>query len=163
AVTVIVVDNHGGSDHQAFLWTVTNTDRPPTVTNPGPQSSYTGNAVSLAVAAADPDGEQLSYSATGLPPGLSVDGSGGTITGTVVPPGLALDPASGHITGTIDPAAAGSYTVQVRASDGSQGSAGSFTWDVSHVAVANPGDQDSVNGDVISLPVAVSDPEGDPL
>ena len=45
----------------------------PSLTNPGNQSDAEGTAITLALVASDPDGDTLSYSATGLPPGLSVD------------------------------------------------------------------------------------------
>ena len=53
-----------------------------TVTNPGPQSSTVGTAVSLQIQATDSaSGQTLTYSATGLPAGLSISSSG-LISGT---------------------------------------------------------------------------------
>src|SRR5262249_59971757 len=54
-----------------------------TVTNPGDQESVGGDAVSLAVQASDAGGGTLSYSATGLPPGLGINSSTGVISGTL--------------------------------------------------------------------------------
>ncbi len=52
------------------------------VTNPGPQLTVVGGAVSLQIAASDSSpGETLSYSATGLPAGLAIDPASGLITG----------------------------------------------------------------------------------
>jgi len=82
-----------------------------TVTNPGSQSTAVGTAVSLQVSASDSaSGQTLTYSATGLPTGLSIS-SGGLISGT--------------------PTTAGTYSVTVTAKDttGASGSA-SFTWTV---------------------------------
>ncbi|WP_395296436.1 M4 family metallopeptidase [Kitasatospora hibisci] len=52
-----------------------------TVTNPGNQSTKVGTAVNLAIKASG-GSAPLSYSATGLPTGLSINASTGVITGT---------------------------------------------------------------------------------
>jgi subtilase family serine protease len=53
------------------------------VTDPGSQSTGLGTAVSLQIHAVDTKGGQtLSYSAAGLPTGISIDGSDGLITGS---------------------------------------------------------------------------------
>ena len=86
-----------------------------TVTNPGSQSATVGTAVSKQISATDSaSGQTLTYSATGLPAGLSIS-------------------SSGLITGT--PTTAGSSTTTVNAKDstGATGSA-SFTWTVSTTA-----------------------------
>ncbi|WP_405593075.1 putative Ig domain-containing protein [Streptomyces sp. NBC_01190] len=83
-----------------------------TVTSPGSQSTTVGTAVSVQVHASDSaSGQSLSYSASGLPAGLSIS-------------------SSGLISGT--PTTAGTYSVTVTATDstGASGSA-SFTWTVS--------------------------------
>ncbi|GHJ42773.1 hypothetical protein Cs7R123_01150 [Catellatospora sp. TT07R-123] len=54
-----------------------------TVTNPGNQSSIVGTAVNLQISASSSgSGQTLTYSATGLPAGLSINASTGKITGT---------------------------------------------------------------------------------
>nr|WP_307795560.1 putative Ig domain-containing protein [Actinacidiphila acididurans] len=82
-----------------------------TVTAPGDRTTPVGTAVSLQISASDTAGGTLSYSATGLPPGLSVNSGTGLISGT--------------------PTTAGSYAVTVKATDstGPSGTA-SFTWTV---------------------------------
>ncbi|MFF0966164.1 putative Ig domain-containing protein [Streptomyces sp. NPDC003703] len=82
-----------------------------TVTDPGSQSTTVGGSVSLQIHATDSAGAALTYTATGLPSGLSVNGSTGLITGTA--------------------STAGTYQVTVTAKDstGATGSA-SFTWTV---------------------------------
>jgi Putative Ig domain len=83
-----------------------------TVTNPGNQSTTVGASVSLQIQATDSSsGQTLTYSATGLPAGLSINGSTGLISGS--------------------PTTAGTYNVTVTASDttGASGTA-SFTWTV---------------------------------
>ncbi|MGW7259709.1 M4 family metallopeptidase [Streptomyces sp. NPDC054834] len=83
-----------------------------TVTNPGSQSSTVGTAVSLQISASSTNSGSLTYAATGLPTGLSINSSTGAITGT--------------------PTTAGTYstTVTVTDSTGATGTA-SFTWTVS--------------------------------
>jgi subtilase family serine protease len=91
----------------------TSTGNTVTVTNPGSQSGTVGTAASLQVSASDSaSGQTLTYSASGLPTGLSISSSSGLISGT--------------------PSAAGTYSVTVTAKDttGASGSA-SFTWTIS--------------------------------
>jgi hypothetical protein len=82
--TVVVTATAGGaSDSKTFTWTVTNTDRPPTLTNPGNRTNAENAAISLPLSATDPDGNALTYSATGLPPSLTVNATTGLISGTL--------------------------------------------------------------------------------
>jgi alpha-galactosidase len=87
-----------------------------TVTNPGSQTSTIGTAISaLQIHAADSaSGQTLTYTATGLPAGLSIS-------------------TSGLISGT--PTTAGTYAVTVTATD-STGASGSvsFNWTISTVS-----------------------------
>ena len=81
------------------------------VTNPGSQSSTVGTAVSLQISGSDSGGASLTYSATGLPAGLSIS-------------------SSGLISGTPTTAGTSSVTVTAKDSTGASGSA-SFSWTVS--------------------------------
>src|SRR5580658_7626890 len=122
----------------------TTTGNTVTVTNPGNQATATGTAVSLQVQASDSaSGQTLSYSATGLPAGLSISSSTGLISGT--------------------PTTAGTSPVTVTATDttGASGSA-SFTWTVSSgtgntVTVTNPGSQTGTVGTAASLQIKATD------
>ncbi|MER5545069.1 putative Ig domain-containing protein [Streptomyces sp. NPDC001118] len=106
-----------------------------TVTNPGSQSTTTGSAVSLQIKASDSAGAALTYSASGLPTGLSINSSTGLISGTA--------------------STAGTYQVTVTAKD-STGASGStsFTWTVgsggggctSSQLLANPGFESGSTG-----------------
>ena len=73
-------DGSGASDSASFSWTVTNTV---SVTSPGDQSDLSGSAITpVDVAATDSSSTAtLAYSATGLPDGLAIDPSTGTIIG----------------------------------------------------------------------------------
>jgi hypothetical protein len=116
----------------------------PSVTNPGSQSGTVGDSVNLQVHATDPGGEALTYSATGLPAGLSINSSTGVVSGTLTTAGTS------------------SVTVTAKNTDNATGSA-TFTWTVtgggtppptgcgnlpawSATTAYVPGDQVSYNG-----------------
>jgi hypothetical protein len=102
----------GTPDGTAAFTSGSSTGNTVTVTNPGNQTGTVGTAVSLQIQATDSaSGQTLTYSATGLPAGLSIS-------------------SSGLISGT--PTTAGSSTVTVTAKDttGASGSA-TFTWTIS--------------------------------
>jgi hypothetical protein len=107
-----------------------------TVTNPGNQTSTVGSPVSLQIQASDSaTGQTLTYSASGLPAGLTINSSTGLITGT--------------------PTTAGSSNVTVAATDGT-GASGSalFTWTVgsggscgtTNIALHQPTTASSIQG-----------------
>ena len=56
---------------------------PPLVINPGNQFSQINDEVSLQVDATDPDGDEVTYTAEGLPPNLVINPSSGLINGQV--------------------------------------------------------------------------------
>ncbi|PSL51953.1 subtilisin family serine protease [Saccharothrix carnea] len=86
---------------------------PERVANPGTRTAVRGQVASLAIQAWDGNDDTLTYSATGLPWGLTIA------------------PATGVISGT--PTASGTYTVTVSASDGAGSpSQTTFTWTVSN-------------------------------
>jgi len=109
-----VQDGGGNGNTASNVFTVAYSppaNRPPVVTPPGQQSSLRGSIVSLQIQGSDPDNQALTWSAAGLPAGLS------------------MNTATGLIGGTVSTAAAASYSVTVSARDplGLTGSA-SFTW-----------------------------------
>ena len=91
---------------------------PPALTNPGTQSSKVGQPASLQLVGSDPKGDVLTYSATGLPPGLKLMASTGYVSGT--------------------PTASGSYLVTARVSDGTLTASQTFTWTTGVVDTAAP-------------------------
>ena len=74
------------TDSAAQVWNLPSggtTGNTVTVGNPGSQTSTVGTAASLQVGATDSaSGQTLTYSATGLPAGLSINSSTGLISGT---------------------------------------------------------------------------------
>jgi subtilase family serine protease len=89
----------------------TTTGNTVTVTNPGNQSTVVGTAVSLQIHATDSaSGQTLTYTATGLPAGLTIS-------------------SSGLITGTPTTASSNNVTVKATDTTGASGSA-SFTWTI---------------------------------
>ena len=58
-------------------------NRPPVLANPGAQSNAEGDIVGLQLNAADPDGNVLTFGASGLPLGLGINPTTGLISGTV--------------------------------------------------------------------------------
>src|SRR5439155_484038 len=80
------------------------------VVAPGNQASYVGQSVSLQMIGSGPTGSVLTWSAAGLPAGLSID------------------PATGRITGT--PTATGTSSVRVTLSNGNSSDFEDFTWTI---------------------------------
>ncbi|HEV8000773.1 MAG TPA: Ig-like domain repeat protein, partial [Planctomycetaceae bacterium] len=141
SASVTASDGQGGSASQNFTWNVSALS----VANPGTQSSAVGDAVSLQVQDSGlPSGDSWTYSATGLPSGVSIDPNSGLISGTII-------------------GSANTYSASVTASDGQGASANQgFTWNVSVVSVTNPGTQNSAVGSVVSLQIQASGlPSGD--
>ena len=120
-VTVTATDSTGASGSASFTWTIGGgSGNVVSVTNPGSQSGTVGTAISgLQIQGTDSAaGQTLTYTAGGLPSGLSIS-------------------SSGLITGT--PSAGGTFNVTVTASD-STGASGSvsFNWTISGGATGFP-------------------------
>ncbi len=144
-VTVTGTDSTGPTGSASFTWTVSPVNaNTVTVTNPGSQTGTVGTPASLQIKATDSaSGQTLSYTASGLPAGLSIRSSTGLISGT--------------------PTTAGSPSVTVTAKDttGASGSA-TFTWTISAatgntVTVTNPGSQTGTVGTPASLQIKATD------
>ena len=106
------------NDSEAVTITVNNVNQAPQVTNPGTQTNSEGTSVSLQIIASDPDNDALTYTASNLPPGLSIN-------------------TTGFISGSLDYDSAGTYsdaTVKVSDPSGLNNSA-TFTWTVNNSQV----------------------------
>ena len=105
------------SGQASFTWTITNTV---SLANPGAQSGTSGAAITAVVAVTVDSSSTagLSYTASDLPAGLSVNASNGTITGT--------------------PLTAGTYPVTLTATDNAGYSADvSFAWTITNVVTVS--------------------------
>ena len=121
---VLATESFGGGSGSSSVTLGGSSSPPPsntvTVTNPGNQTGTVGTAASVQIHASDSGGAALTYSATGLPAGLSINSSTGLISGT--------------------PTANGTSTVTVTAKD-STGASGSttFTWTIGTSSSPPPG------------------------
>jgi serine protease len=86
------------------------------VTNPGAQSSTVGTAVSLQIHASDSGSSTLTYSASGLPAGLSINSTSGLISGT--PTTAATSSATVTATDTTGASGSTSFSWTVNAKSG---------------------------------------------
>ena len=82
----------------------------PTLANVSNRTTRIGQTVLLQLVGADANGDVLTYSATGLPAGLSLNASTGLISGS--------------------PITIGTYAVSVTVSDGSLTRSRTFTWTI---------------------------------
>jgi hypothetical protein len=117
SVTVTATDG-SASATQTFTWTV----NPIALHNPGSQFSMDGDAVNLTLNARAANGDPMTFTASGLPPGAAIDPSSGVISGTI-----AANAGSG-----------GPYSVTVSATDANTRASVSrtFAWNIAPAAVA---------------------------
>lgn len=116
----------------------------PTITNPGNRTVKEG-PFTLSISASDPDGNPLTFSATGLPGGLTINQSTGVISGTASP---------------------GTSTITVTVSDGTAQASAQFQLTVTANAAPTLSvvpEQTNDNDDSVSLQLSASDANGDPL
>ncbi|MEO1206350.1 MAG: Ig-like domain-containing protein [Pseudomonadota bacterium] len=155
-VTYTITDGNGGTDTATVTYTVTGLDDAPLVGTPSLNQSHedgeTIQPVDLSGAIDNPTGNPLTFSADGLPPGLTID------------------PTTGEVTGTVDVNASlgGPYPVTLTANDPLIGQTATtpILWSVSNPP---PVAEDDTTATAIDTPVTVSvigndsDPDGDDL
>jgi YVTN family beta-propeller protein len=112
---MLFVLNSAGVPSQASMLrlgiaSVVNPATQPVLTDTGNRSSSVGASVSLQLQGSDPNGDALTYSASSLPPGLSLNSSTGLISG--------------------QPTTAGTYSVTLGVSDGVNSASRAMTWTV---------------------------------
>ena len=121
-------------------------NRAPTLVQPANQTSAEGTAVSVALSASDPDGTPVSFSASGLPAGLSIS------------------QATGLISGTPSYTSAGTFTVTATVSDGSLTASRTFSWVIANTnrppSLQQPANQSSAPRVNASLQLSATDPDG---
>ncbi|MEW6427388.1 MAG: putative Ig domain-containing protein [Thermodesulfobacteriota bacterium] len=131
--------------------TVSLTNRPPVLTPIGNKSVAEGSPLAFTVIASDPDNNPLSFSATGLPTGASLDPSTGAFAWT---PGY-------------DAAAGSPYSMTITVSDSSLTVSETISVTVTNSnrpPVFDPvGNQSVAEGSALALTLTGSDPDGDTL
>ena len=151
----------GGSDNSHL-----NVDNVEIVVLPGGQPTFDqnladrtdseGSVITIDAGATDPNGDPLTYSANGLPPGIQIDPSTGLITGVVA----------------VGAGAGSPYAASVTVSDGANWANDAFAWTISASnqppaasdrSVSLP--EDDAVGITLDLldPAFVNDPDGDQL
>jgi len=130
-------------------------NRPPTAGNLSSQTSQASDSISLSIASSfsDPDNDPITFTATGLPSGLTIS-SAGLISGTIASTANSGSP----------------YSTRITASDGRGGTVtASFTWTVlapNRPPVASSlSNRSDITGNQVSFSVAsaFSDPDNDSL
>ena len=120
-VTLWIDNGYGDTACCHFNWTVDAANLAPVLQNPQDQANLAGSSASLLLDASDPNNDVLTFSATGLPSGLTINTATGLIAGTLT-----------------SSASATPYIVTVTASDGSLSDSQTFSWSVKQVLLANP-------------------------
>ena len=149
-----VTDGHGGTATATVAVTVAPVNDAPTVTGLADQANDGGSTVNVPTAPAfgDVDGDTLTFTAIGLPPGLSIDPATGAIGGTFAPAA-----SRGGPTGD------GRYPVTVTATDPSGArTTASFGWTVNPLAPVARDDAATTTEDTpVTIAVLANDTDGD--
>ena len=121
---------------------------PPVIAPIAAQSSPRGFPANLQVSATDPQGKTLTFTAKGLPAGLSIGSS------------------TGLISGTVSTTAAASNTTKLTVSDNTLSTTATFTWATTLSGAPvwkKPSTQTTIRGSIVSLQMNVTDPQNAPM
>jgi RHS repeat-associated protein len=147
ATTSPVTVTVGGLASNGLTFTI-GANTAPVVSGPSGAFSFLGSASSVPIVATDPDNQLLTYSATGLPPGIAVNSSTGVMSGTA-------------------PSTAGAFTVTASVSDGIASRSRTFVWTVGATngtpTITAPTHQSHQAGAAVSVYVVATDPENQTL
>ena len=168
SVVVTGTDDKGAATNERFSWVIK--DVPPTKNGTLPNQTYTDGQSGISIATSqgfsDSVGNSLTYSATGLPAGLTIDSTTGKITGTIDHDASKNAPSTTGSGATLD----GKYSVTVTANDGLGGTTTqTFTIDSKNTAptvgtkTANQTNNDGDTITAVNAAAAFSDSNGDPL
>ena len=154
-ITYTISDGQGGTSTALVTITVGAQNDAPTATALPPRANVDSAVINISVAAnfADLDGDTLSFSAAGLPDGLTINPATGVISGTIAPGASQVN--------------SGVYSVTVTASDGNGGMVSTrFAWAITNPAPIAVNDS-AVTAEDFPVTIAVlandSDPDGDTL
>jgi PKD repeat protein len=156
-VNFIVIDDGlpAASDSETVTITVGDVNRPPALDPIGNRLLNDGETLSIVISASDPDGDNLAYTANGLPDGATLTDQGD---------GTALFSWTPLYT------QAGNHIVEFVVSDDGDPSAGDSeevtlsVGEVNRPPMLNPiGDRGVNEGEVLSFVILASDPDGDSL
>lgn len=131
---ISISDGNGGTDSESLTWDVVVGNSPPMLTPIEDRSGTVNEALTFTPAASDANGDAISYAASGLPSGLSINETTGEISGT--------------------PSALGIYTVTITVSDpDSATNTAEFEWSIAEPAATVGTTEDSVP-DITNTPTA---------
>ena len=143
-MTVTATDSTANaSAYVTFTWTVSTSTV--SLTSPGSQSNHDGATVTVPLTSSDSASNAMSFAATGLPSGLTINSSTGAISGLIAPTDDTNSPYNVTVTATDATANASAYVT--------------FTWTVSTstVSLTSPGNQSNHDGATVTLPLTSSD------
>ncbi len=152
ADVVLRVSDGVDTDSETITITVDEANAPPVLAAIGDRSVDEGATLSFTLSATDQDGDGLTFSASGLPAGATLDGGTGAFSWT---PGY--DQAGGHaVTFTVTddgtPARDDSETVTITANDVNRAP-----------VLGSVGNRSTAEGTALSFTVAATDADGDGL
>lgn len=141
-VTVFAQTLTGESGLSQFTWTINMVSQAPVVEPVETTNSLVGDVIEWSFYGSDPENNTLTWSATGLPPGLTLNSSTGVLSGTIA--------SNANITTP--------YTVVVTASDGTNSTSKTFSWAVRDWWLQAPENLTNLLGDIVYEYVEVTTP-----